>query len=245
VSKGDFYSAGYYAGLAPEPRFAKVLKIASDLGGERLLDIGCGDGSFTLLLKDALKAKETVGIEIAPEAVDALAKKGLKAYQVDIDEQPFPLGSGSFDVVYCGEIIEHLFNPDHLLEEVYRVLKPGGSCILTTPNLAGWPNRLALLLGYQPFATSVSPEHEGAGKLIMKGNEGQWGHIRVFTNRALLELLKIHQFKVKRLAGCPVTAKTSSSRIWPGLIKAVDNMMSVFPSLASRIIVVVEKPHIV
>jgi ubiquinone/menaquinone biosynthesis C-methylase UbiE len=217
------------------------LEIAAKQGGEHLLDIGCGDGSFTLLLKEMLKAKEVVGIEISPKAIAALKKREIKAYQLDIDEQPFPFSNDYFDLIYCGEIIEHLFNPDNLLQEAYRVLKPGGSCIITTPNLAGWPNRLALLFGYQPFATSVSPKHEGAGKMIMKGDEGQWGHIRVFTIRALKELLKIYQFKVRLVAGCPVTAKSSSSKILPGLIKTVDNLMSVFPSLSSRIIVVVGK----
>ncbi len=241
MGKSEFYSKWYYAGLASEPRFSKVLEIAAELGGEHFLDIGCGDGSFTVLLKEALKAREAIGIEIAPEAIAALEKKGIKAYQLDIDEQAFPFADDYFDVVYCGEIIEHLFNPDHLLKEVHRILKPGGKCIITTPNLAGWPNRLALLLGYQPFATSVSPEHEGAGKLIMKGDEGQWGHIRVFTTRALKELLKIHKFKIIRLIGCPVSVNTSSSRLLMGCIKAIDKAMSVFPSLSSRVIVVVEK----
>lgn len=241
MGKGEFYSKGYYAGLAPEPRFRKVLEIAAKLGGERLLDIGCGDGSFTVLLKEALKAKEVFGIEIAPEVIGVLEKKGIKAYRLDIDEQAFPFADDYFDVVYCGEIIEHLFNPDHLLKEVQRILKPGGKCIITTPNLAGWSNRLALLLGYQPFATSVSPEHEGAGKLMLKGNEGQWGHIRVFTTRALKELLKIHNYKIIRLTGCPVSVNTSSSRLLIGCIKAIDKVMSVFSSLASRVIVVVEK----
>lgn len=241
MSSGDFYNKGYYAGLAPEPRFRKVLDIAAKLQGELMLDIGCGDGSFTVLLKEALKAKEVTGIDIAHEAIAALEKKGIRGCQLNIDEQPFPFGDNHFDVIYCGEVIEHLFNPDHLLREIYRVLKPGSSCIITTPNLAGWPNRLALMLGYQPFATSVSPEHEGAGKMIMKGDEGQWGHIRVFTTRALKELVIIHHFKVKRTAGCPVTASTSTSKILHSCIKVVDNIMSVFPSLSSRIIMVVEK----
>jgi methionine biosynthesis protein MetW len=241
LRKGEFYSKGYYAGLAPEPRFDKILQIAGKLEGDCLLDIGCGDGSFTILLKETLKSREVVGIEIAPEAINAIEKKGIKAYQLDIDEKTFPFNDDYFDVVYCGEVIEHLFNPDHLLKEVYRVLKPGGSCIISTPNLAGWPNRLALLLGYQPFATSVSPEHESVGKLIIKGSEGQWGHIRVFTTRALVELLEIHHFKIVRLVGCPVTVSTSSARVFSNLIKVVDKVMSKFPSLSSRIIVVVVK----
>ena len=241
MGKSEFYSKGYYAGLAPEPRFSKVLEIAAKLGGKKLLDIGCGDGTYTLVLKDLLKTEETVGIEISPEAVGLAKEKGIKAYQLDIDEEKLPFEDASFDIIYCGEIIEHVFNPDHLLEEIRRTLKPGGRCIITTPNLAGWPNRLSLLLGYQPFATSVSPEHEGAGKLLMKGAEGQWGHIRVFTLKALKELVQIHSLKILQTAGCPVTINTASSRILTGGIKTIDKMMSVFPSLASRMIVVVEK----
>jgi methionine biosynthesis protein MetW len=241
LGKSEFYLKGYYAGLAAEPRFRKVLQIAAKLGGERFLDIGCGDGSFTLLLKDALQAKEAMGIEISPEAICVLNGKGIKAYQLDIDEQPFSFDTNYFDIVYCGEIIEHLFNPDHLLDEVHRVLKPGGRCIITTPNLAGWPNRLALSVGYQPFATSVSPEHEGTGKLMLKGAEGQWGHIRVFTMRALKELLQIHSYKIIQTFGCPVSINTSASGLVVGCIKTVDHMMSVFPSLASRVIVMAEK----
>ena len=241
MRKGDFYSKGYYAGLAPEPRFQEVLAILGRRKGERLLDIGCGDGAFTVLLKEALGAKEAAGIEIAPEAVAAIEEKGIKAYQLDIDEKPFPFDGAYFDVVYCGEIIEHLFNPDHLLEEVHRILKPEGICIISTPNLAGWPNRLALLLGYQPYSTAVSPQYEGAGKLLIKGYEGQWGHIRVFTSRAFKELLKIHHFKIMRLIGCPVTVSSCPSKGLSGLIRVVDKLMSKFPSLSTRVIAVVGK----
>jgi len=160
---------------------------------------------------------------------------------LDIDEKSFPFDDAYFDVVYCGEIIEHLFNPDHLLAEVYRVLKPQGIGIITTPNLAGWPSRLALLLGYQPYPTAVSPEHEGTGKLLVKGYEGQWGHIRVFTARALEELLRIHHFKTLRLIGCPVTVSSCSSGRLSGILRVVDRVMSKFPSLSARIIAVVGK----
>lgn len=241
VRKGEFYSKGYYAGLAPEPRFQEVLAILGKLRGERFLDIGCGDGVFTVLLREALGAKEAVGIEIAPEAVAAIEKRGIKAYQLDIDEESLPFDDAYFDVVYCGEIIEHLFNPDHLLREVHRILKPEGTCIISTPNLAGWPSRVALLLGYQPYPTAVSPEHEGAGKLLIRGYEGQWGHIRVFTARAFKELLKIHHFKIVRLTGCPVTITTSPSKRLSGLIGIIDKVMSRIPSLSTRMIAVVGK----
>jgi len=237
VKKAEFYSNGYYAGLAPESRFREVMTMLGKLKGERLLDIGCGDGSFTVLLKEALGAKEAAGIEIASEAITAVEEKGIRACQLDIDTEPYPFDDDYFDVIYCGEIIEHLFNPDHLLEEVYRTLKPEGICLISTPNLAGWPNRFALLLGFQPYPTAVSPSHEGMGKLIVKDSEGQWGHIRVFTLRALKELLEFYNFRIIKVKG-------STSTITSGKLPAVslvDKLFSHIPSLATRVIVMVGK----
>jgi methionine biosynthesis protein MetW len=241
LTKSIFYNTRYYSGLAPEPRFDKVLSIAHKNHGERLLDIGCGDGSFTVLLKNALHSVEAVGIELSAEAVSAARLKGIETHLMDIDGGGFPFTNGYFDVIYCGEVIEHVFNTDHLLREIYRVLKPSGYCIITTPNLASWSNRFALLLGFQPFATSVSPEHEGAGKLIMKGDEGQWGHIRVFTLRALKELAQIHGFKIERLKGCSATAKTAHSARLSMIVNSVDRVLSLITPIASRIILTVKK----
>jgi methionine biosynthesis protein MetW len=239
--KRRFYSKGYYKGLAPEPRFKEVAKIFTELRGERLLDVGCGDGDITLLLKERMGAKEAYGLELAHEAVTAAKQKGIICYQLDIDETDFPFNDEFFDSVYCGEIIEHLFNPDHLLKEVFRVLKRGGRCVITTPNLAGWPNRLALLLGYQPYPMAASPVHESVGKLLTKEPEGQWGHIRVMTLKALKELVSIYGFKIERIIGCPVTVKSALPKIVTKLITLVDKFMSNFPSLATRVIVVIKK----
>ena len=238
--KERYYAQGYYKGLAPEPRFEKILEIFREVKGERLLDIGCGDGSFTAQIKEAIEAKEAFGIEIAPAAVAFARKIGLNVRQLDIDEANFPFNDDYFDVIYCGEIIEHLFDPDHLLSEIHRTLKPAGICIITTPNLAGWPNRLALLLGYQPYPTAVSPTNEAVGKLLLRNPEGQWGHIRVFTLKAIKGLLRIHGFKIKQVKGCEVTVKTPLGLSF-GFIRLIDRLMSKFPSLATRIIVVVEK----
>lgn len=237
--KGRYYKEGYYKGLAPEPRFAKVLDLFQKIKGERLLDIGCGDGYFTNLLKEAMKAKEVFGIEIASDAVASAKEKGIKVVQLDIDEADFPFEDNYFDAVYCGEVIEHLFDPDHLLKEIRRVLKPGGTCVITTPNLAGWPNRIALLFGFQPYPTAVSPKYESVGKLLVKGSEGQWGHIRVFTLRAFKELIRLYNFEVEQLIGCPVTVKTPI-RV-SILIKAIDRLMAKIPSLSTRIILVAKK----
>jgi len=237
-AKEAFYAKDYYEGLAPEPRLKEVAKIFDKFDGARLLDIGCGDGTFTLLLRNSMGAGEAFGVEIAREAVAAARKKGIKAYQIDIDRDDLPFDDEYFDVVYCGEIIEHVFDPDHLLEETHRVLRPEGNCVISTPNLAGWPNRFALLLGYQPYPMAASPRHESLGKLLMRDPEGQWGHIRIMTLRALKELLTLHGFTIRRVIGCPVTLKSHLSHTLLNLIKLVDRIMSRFPSLSTRVVLV-------
>ena len=233
------YDQRYNLGGLREDRIIACIQLFKGLHGDRLLDIGCGDGAITVQLMQSMAAKEAFGVDIAPEAASAARARGVNASCVDIDNQDLPFEDGWFDVVYCGEIIEHVFDPGHLLLETRRVLKAGGSCVLTTPNLAGWPNRLALFLGFQPYPTAVSPNYEAVGKLVFRGEEGQWGHIRVFTLRALKELVRLHGFVIQSAKGCPVTLK-SSHRLAP-VARFLDRRLARFPGLANRVILVLTK----
>ena len=139
-----------------EDRHKKVLEMLSKYELERILDVGCGDGNFTMLMARACKAKEVYGVEISKEGVEMARKNGVNCYQLDVDEENLPFGDDFFDAVTALELIEHLYDPDHFLDEVHRVLKPNGLFILSTPNLASIHNRIALLFGYQPFPMGVS-----------------------------------------------------------------------------------------
>jgi methionine biosynthesis protein MetW len=233
------YAERFNIGGVGEERIVACIELFKELHGDRLLDIGCGDGAVTVQLMQSMGAREASGVEIVPKAVSAASRRGINASCLDIDSEDLPFEDSSFDVVYCGEIIEHVFDPDHLLIQVRRVLRRGGLCVLTTPNLAGWPNRLALFLGSQPYPMAVSPNHEGAGKLFLSGEEGQWGHIRVFTLRALKELIRGHGFAILRVKGCPVTIKSTHVLIRP--IRLLDRWLARFPSLANRVILVLRK----
>jgi methionine biosynthesis protein MetW len=180
-----------------EDKHKKVLEIFSKYEFEKILDVGCGDGNFTMLMGEACKAKEVYGIEISEKGVEMARKNGVKCYQLDVDEEAFPFEDNFFDAVTALELIEHLFDPDHLLDEAYRVLKLKGIFVLSTPNLASIHNRVALLFGYQPFPMGVSARLN-IGRVYEPDSEHAQSldHIRVFTLHSLKELLKIHGFKI-------------------------------------------------
>jgi SAM-dependent methyltransferase len=111
-------------------------------GGERLLDIGCGGGDFTRLAADA--GADPVGIDVA-EAAIARARRRF----ADIDfrvvpiGRPLPFEDCGFDLVWAGEVIEHVPDTARWLSEVRRMLVPRGRLLITTPS----HGRLRLLLG--------------------------------------------------------------------------------------------------
>jgi 2-polyprenyl-3-methyl-5-hydroxy-6-metoxy-1,4-benzoquinol methylase len=118
----------------------KGKKIAFDLvgpgEGKKALDVGCREGYWTEKLKR--KGYQVVAIDIEPHYAEGLA--------VDAN-QALPFAESEFDLVWCSEVIEHLSNPGFTIAEFKRVLKPGGSLVMTTPNQKFWIFRLVEALG--------------------------------------------------------------------------------------------------
>ncbi len=215
------------------PRLKLVLDLFQKQNPRNILDIGCGNGKFASLIGKTTNAKVT-GIDVSEGAV-ALASQSIEAYRVDVGQDIYPFDDGYFDGVFCGEVIEHLFDTDHLLNEISRVMTEDGFCILTTPNLAAWYNRISLALGYQPFYTEVSIYHN-VGKLTTKGGMTSTGHIRGFTYRSLRELLAEHNFRIIQAFG------VHDPHIPPPL-DLIDRIASCFPSTGSDIVVLFKKAY--
>ncbi len=229
VPLAEYYAIHYAKDDRPEVRpVALIVRAMEELRPLRsVLDVGCGDGSLSQVY--ALHSERFVGVEISMDGCRAVSAKGLSVVRADVENSSFPFQAGSFDLVIAGEIIEHMTDPDHFLYEMVRVLKPHGHCIVTTPNLASWYNRILLMMGYQPYHTDVSFWHQ-VGK-IRPIVDGGSGHLRVFTLRALRELLEIHHLRPLAVEGFGVPVSVSN------LFNLMDRALSNFPSLSSYLVI--------
>jgi SAM-dependent methyltransferase len=165
-----------------------------------VLDVGCG--RFALL-------QEPIADEDEYFACDLVQPLRLPPnfHTVDLNEESVRdvFAGQEFDVVFCGEVIEHVFSPDALLLDLKDLLRPGGVLILSTPNLGYWINRLLLLVGISPLFVENSA-HAKLGRrfrFLGQGNPTQ-GHIRLFTHRAVRDLLDLHGFELLRTRSVPV-----------------------------------------
>ena len=135
----------------------------------RYLDLGCGDGNFTLEIANLVEAREIVGVDISEQALSLAQRKDVKTFKVDLENGPLPYPDNYFDLVTAIEVVEHLRTVDNLLMQTFRVLRPGGFFVIATPNLGSWINRLLLLLGYQPMHTESSKRyHVGLPREVRK-----------------------------------------------------------------------------
>jgi len=189
-----------------------IFSMFEDKPNSILLDCGCGDGDFTKQIIKRIKGcMEAHGIEILPEYAEDAKKKGIIIHQCDLNKE-IPFENESIDIVFSNQVIEHLYDTDIFISEIYRVLKPGGYAVISTENLSSWHNIFALILGWQPFSLSnISSLRSSVGNFLglhrRKNDSLSIGapramqHMRIFSPLGLKEIFEIHSFKCERIAG--------------------------------------------
>jgi SAM-dependent methyltransferase len=189
-----------------------------------VIDLGCGDGAALALAAKQNPNHQFAGIDWSADALRQARKRGLTVVRGTMETR-LPVADGAADVVIMSELIEHLVDPDAAVAEVRRVLRPGGSLLLSTPNLAAWYNRGLLALGIQPIFSEVSLR-------AVFGRPGSVvaGHLRLFTRRALTEFLTASGFRCVAVAG-------ARYHDVPRLMQPLDRAFCRWPSAASILLV--------
>ena len=184
---------GVPAGLAPSEFGVRRRFLLERVAvGERVLDVGCGEGWFASEL--ACAGASVVGIDVAREPLRRARERDpeLDLRVVD-DDGPWPLDDAGFDVVWAGETIEHVADTTGWLSEVRRVLRPGGRLLLSTPD-HGRLRVLLLALSRRAFEAHFDPRAD---------------HLRYYTRAGLTGLLGEFGFQevVVRAASGPPGAR--------------------------------------
>lgn len=119
--------------IKPSTRFEKAASFVKP--GNKVLDIGCGVGVFTSLVKRQNPLCEVWGVDISAKAIadNALEHPEITYKQHYIGRTP-PFPQQYYDIVFSGEVLEHIDTPQTLFLEAYNALKPGGVFLLTTPS---------------------------------------------------------------------------------------------------------------
>jgi ubiquinone/menaquinone biosynthesis C-methylase UbiE len=172
------------------------------------LDVGCDDGSWTMRLVEKIGTKNIHGIELIDDRADMAEQKGVQVKKSDLNSK-FPYPDAFFDVVHANQVIEHISNSDNFLDEISRVLKPGGYSIISTENASSWHNIAASILGWQIFSlTNITMKRSGVGNplalyrnVVPDQHLSSWVHARIYNFRGLKELLELFDMSVEKIVG--------------------------------------------
>lgn len=185
-----YWSAARIPRYEPEPELRKLLL---DNARGSLLDVGCGaaNGYAPEL---ARHVGSYTGVDVSQHAVELAQAAGFDARVIeDAAELPFP--DASFDSAVCIEVLEHLFEPHAAAREIRRVLRPGGTLVVSVPNAVYWRLRLNMLIGvWNPVGDELSAEQPWRDP-----------HLRFFTPTTLERMLRLAGFtsvEVDTMGGC-------------------------------------------
>ena len=112
--------------------------------GGKLLDVGCGEGTISLELQK--RGFEVYGLDFSSVAVRKAKETGINAIECNVDKDGLPFEDNYFDIVWAGDVIEHVFDPIFLLSEIGRLVKSKGKIFISVPNEVNLMRRISLFV---------------------------------------------------------------------------------------------------
>lgn len=167
----------YYATARPE-----ILPLIGNVRNLTTLDVGCGEGSTSALLRERQIAKTTLGIEYSPAAAEKASAIIDRLKVGDVETIDLSDWHQSADLVLCLDVLEHLANPWAAIKRLASCVKPGGRIITSIPNVQNKAVVLPLLRGEWNYAES--------GQLDRT-------HLRFFTHQTARNLIESGGFTIE------------------------------------------------
>lgn len=186
-------------------KILKLLKIKNNI-----IDLGCGDGKLSEKIKNALKARNFVGVDASKYYKKLIENRGIDFIKKDLNSSLNI--HNKFDAAISFQTIEHIVNINVFLKEIAKIVKRNKPFIVTTENLASWNNVFALIWGIQPFTGPYLDKTNPIGwhplnkfKHNKKPNGNKrlntYPHVNVMTTKALVDILNRNEFKVTNVYG--------------------------------------------
>lgn len=160
----------------------QAMRLISSTKGKRILELGCGVGGNAPLIKEC---KEYIGTELSEVALakarESFGNKPNFKFMV-MDAMDLKFDDNQFDIVIATEVIEHLPNAQKMLKESFRVLKPGGKLLISSPNRDSLHLRVNRMLGYADFKCSID-------------------HVKEYSYSEMVNMLTSEGFQIQDTAG--------------------------------------------
>ena len=153
-----------------------LLALVPSVPHGRVLEVGAGEGSLLVAIKRSGKAREVIGVELMAARNGAQNRPELDRFIIaDIETETLDIAPESIDVLICGDVLEHLRDPWTVLSRLARLLKTGGTAVLSLPNILHWHAIGTILRGDFRYAP--------AGVLDRT-------HLRFFCRKNMIELIE-------------------------------------------------------
>lgn len=179
--------------------------------GLKVLECGMAKGGVADLL--SREGAECLGIDINPRSFP-----GIRFIQADLNDK-FPDFKEEFDVIFAGEVMEHLFDDNKFVEEAKKVLKTNGLLVITVPNLFFSINRIAMIFGKMP-SFAYAPFH-----------------YHIYSAKTLERLISSHGFRNIKLTSSHVLFSTRRNKLG----KIFEILADFFPTFGAHLIISAEK----
>jgi 2-polyprenyl-3-methyl-5-hydroxy-6-metoxy-1,4-benzoquinol methylase len=179
--------------------------------GKDVLDVGCGVGND--LSRFARGGARVTGVDLAEHSIELakknFAQRGLEGRFLVMDGERMILPNASFDLVYCHTVLHFTPNPRRMVEEIHRVLRPGGQGIIMTVNRRSWLNLMHRLF-------KVKIDHLDAPV---------FSQFTIAEFRRLLDIFETVDLAVERFPVATKVHEGMKARLFNGLFVAAFNAL--------------------